>query len=71
MLRILFWFFFALSIVLILWFVFGQSPPIESIGFAMFATFVVSMYHQIIDLHKRMANIEVDVRVIKEEVTKK
>ncbi len=68
--RILFWFFFALSIILIIWFIFGQSPAVESIGFAVFATFVVSIYHQVIDLHKRMANIEADVRVIKEEVVK-
>ncbi len=40
MLKILFWFFFVLSIVLILWFIFGQSPAVESIGFAVFATFI-------------------------------
>ncbi len=31
---------------------------------------IVSIYHQVIDLHKRVANIEADVRVIKAEVVK-
>lgn len=67
-LKFLYWFFLILTVFLLIWFVLGNSPPPESIVLSMFATFLMHLYHQVTDSHKRLANIEADVRVIKGEI---
>ncbi len=68
LIKLLYWSFFLLTIVLVVWFVFGRSPSAESVALTMLTTFVLHLYHQVTDSHKRLANIEADVRVIKGEI---
>jgi len=70
-LKIIFWFFLVLSIILIIWFIFGRSPPAESIIFSLFATFIAHLYHYAMDTNKRLAHIEADIRIIKETLQNK
>ncbi len=67
-LKVAFWVLASLTVVLIVWFLVGNSPPAESIVLTVFATLITHLYHQLTDVNKRLANIEADVRVIKDEI---
>lgn len=63
--EILFWIFFVLSIIIILWYIFGKSPTIEQALLVLILTFLfkiqastISNNFEIINLKKKFGLIE-------------